>query len=512
MATSDIHGYIYPTNYLDHQDQNLGLAKLATIIKAKKEQHDVVLVENGDLIQGSPLTYYHAKYQSESDNPMVKVINHLQYDASVFGNHEFNYGLAYLQATIKQSNHPWLAANIVNQQGETIGDPYLVKYIDGVKVVVLGITTDYIPNWEKTQHIKGLQFRNPLETAKRWVRDLKQEERPDVMVVAYHGGFERDLATGEPTEELTGENRAYDICTQVAGIDVLVTGHQHRSLAEKQNGVAIVQPSHQGRGLADVQIDLVYENGKWQVVDTKPTLISIDDTVEADEQVLELSRKQEHTTQQWLDQPIGKIDGDMKITNPFQARLREHPFIEFINKVQMEAAGVDISNTSLFTNTIPGLSSHVTMREIIANYIYPNALTVLRLSGKDIKEALEQSATYFQLNQDGEIVVNPAFVEPKPQHYNYDMWEGIDYQLSISNPVGERVVQLNYHGKPVDQNQQFDVVMNHYRATGGGNYTMFQGKPVIKEISTDMPELITDYLFKRETIAPACNQNWKVIK
>jgi len=150
------------------------------------------------------------------------------------------------------------------------------------------------------------------------------------------------------------------------------------------------------------------------------------------------------------------------------------------------------------------------MRDIVSNYIYPNTLKVIRISGQDIKEALEQTAQYFTI-ENGKIKVNPAFSYPKPQHYNYDMWEGIEYELKISNPIGQRVIHLNHQGAPLQLDQQYDVVMNSYRASGGGNFNMFKQKPVIKDIPIDMTELIANYIRERKIIKATCNNNWKVV-
>ncbi|WP_053217972.1 bifunctional metallophosphatase/5'-nucleotidase [Virgibacillus senegalensis] len=511
LVTSDIHGYVYPTTYRDHTEEGLGLAKISTLVKQKRAEGNVLLLDNGDLIQGSPLTYYHAKYKQDEPNPIIKVANHIGYQSSVFGNHEFNYGREYLNKVVEQADFPWLSATVVDQNTgkPAFGKPYIIKEIDGAKIAVLGVTTQFIPNWEESRNIQGLDFPDALETTKKWVASIRESERPDVMIVSYHGGFERDLKTGEPTERLTGENEGYQMLQELEGVDVLITGHQHRTIAEKVNDIAVVQPSNNGQVLGEVKLTLEQTVEGWKVKQVLPNIIEVDDGIEADKEVLDLISDFEAATQQWLDSPIGKIEGDMTIDDPLQTRLQDNPLIEFINKVQMDAAGVDIANTALFNNESPGFRKDVTMRDIVSNYVYPNTLNVIRISGKDIKDALEQSAKYFQL-VDGEITVNPSFVEPKPQHYNYDMWEGIDYQLKISNPVGERVIKLEYHGSPIDPDKQYDVVMNNYRAGGAGDYDMYQGKPLIKDIPVDMTELIADYIVKRKTIKATCDHNWKV--
>ena len=288
METSDIHGNVLPINYGTNSKAELGIAKVATLLKQERQKHEhTITIDNGDLIQGTPLTYHYAKFQRELPNPMITILNDLNFDASVIGNHEFNYGLELLNQAVKQSKHPWLSANIVNAEtGEPyFGKPYLIKsYPNGPRVGILGLTTKYIPNWEKEEHIKGLSFEDVVETAKKWVKVLKEDEMVDLVVVSYHGGFERDLETGEPTETLTGENQGYQLCMEVEGIDVLLTGHQHRQIAgNKINGVLVVQPGCNGLTLGKVTVTFQKEHSAYHVVEKESELLS----VEPDSQVVD---------------------------------------------------------------------------------------------------------------------------------------------------------------------------------------------------------------------------------
>ena len=514
LETSDIHGNIFPINYGTNQEINAGFAKIASIIiKEKQNSEYTLLLDNGDVIQGTPLTYHYAKFLYEKKNPIIRILNHLHYDAAIIGNHEFNYGMELLDQSVNDSHFPWLSANILKREsgGSYFGNPYFIKeFKNGLRVAIVGITTHYIPNWENPNHIKNLKFTDAFETTKLWVDYLQKNETYDLLVVSYHGGFERDLATGKPTESLTGENQGYRICQEIDGIDVLLTGHQHRRITGELNGKTIVQPGFNGQAIGKVTVQFSFQNGKWQAGKKISEIIEVTDSTPADQKVLELAEEFEKQTQEWLDQTIGEIVGDMTIADPFEVRLKDHPLIEFINKVQMEAAGVAISNTALFHNESPGFANNVTMRDIVSNYIYPNTLKVIRIYGQDIKDALEKSATYFVLDENKKLKVNPTFVEPKPQHYNYDMWEGIEYEINISKPVGSRVVKLNVNGEPIHLSGHYDVVMNNYRAGGGGDYEMYKDKPVIKEIQTDMTELLANYFLKRNTVHASCNQNWKV--
>lgn len=510
-VTSDIHGYVLPLTYANNEKADLGLAKTAALLKENMSNNlNTFLIDNGDLIQGTPLTYYHAKTEQSDVNPMVHVLNELNYDAAIVGNHEFNYGLPYLYKTIEESKFPWLSANIVHQGSEkpVFGQPYVIKTFEcGIKVALLGLTTQYIPNWENPNHIKGLSFLDAVETAKKWVPYLRSKS--DVMIVSYHGGFERDLRTGKPTEMLTKENQAYQLCMEVEGIDVLLTGHQHRLLEGEVNGATIIMPGTQGTELGYVEINVHGEGDSWNVKKKEAKLISVSD-YEPDQQVLDLIQPYESETQKWLDQALGQVDGDMTITDPMLTRLADHPFIEFINKVQMEAAGVGISSTALFDDYSKGFSKHITMRDIVSNYVYPNTLKVIEITGRDMKDALERSASYFSVNEEGDPIINPAFSIPKPQHYNYDMWEGIDYVIDLAKPIGHRIVTLMNKGKPIENDSLYEVVMNNYRAGGGGDYPMFKGKRVVKDIPIDMSELMANYILKRGTIQATCDHNWRV--
>jgi len=515
LETSDIHGSIFPINYGTNEKWDIGLAKLSTIIKDERGKNPyTILIDNGDLLQGTPITYHYARIDSKGINPVINVLNNLKYDAAVIGNHEFNYGKEILERSFKDSNFPWLSSNIVfkhNKQPYS-GFSYIIKeFNNGLRVGIIGLTTKYIPNWENPLNIENLEFEDSVKHAKRLVKYLRNEEEADIVIVSYHGGIERDIDTGAATENLTGENQGYELCMQVPGIDVLLTGHQHRLISGKLiNGVTVVQPGSNGMYLGKVELIIEKREEKWRIEDKYSTLLSTKNA-ETDDKLLKIISLDEEKTQKWLHKPIGKIKGDMLVTNPLEVRMKDNALIEFINKVQMEYSGASISNTALFDNYSPGLPSEVTMRDIVSNYIYPNTLRVIRIKGKDIKAALERSASYFETFNGKEINVNPKFFNNKIQHYNYDMWEGIDYILNISRPVGERVVKLDFKGHPLEMEEEYDVVMNNYRAGGGGEYEMFQNKPIVKDMTTDVSELIANYILDKGLIEATVNNNWKVI-
>lgn len=544
MVTSDLHGAIRPIHYNTNAYRPAGLALLASLIRRERERSpELLLVENGDLLQGSPLASYAASFVSDHEvHPFINVLNELSYDAAVMGNHEFNYGQNLLRKAVEDSHFPWLSANIVvehqddtivthsyggNSEKETrpvapsgagipaFGPPYLIKTLSsGVKIALLGATTHYIPNWEHPKNIEGLHFLDALETIRAWVGYIREHEQPDVLVVSYHGGFESDLETGEPAERLTGENQAYAICRDIEGIDVLLTGHQHRQLTADIHGVTVIQPGFSGNGVGHVSVQLEQlANGKWQIAGKQARLLLLDENSDVlpDAAVMKLTDELEAKAQAWLDQPIGEVAGDLSIADPAALRLAAHPFIAFVHQVQMEATGAQISNTALLSEEASGFGSLITVRDVLSNFIYPNTLTVLELRGQDIRDALEQTARYFEVEASGEVIVNPAYMQPKPQHYNYDMWAGIEYELDISKPVGSRVVKLEREGIPVAMDATYSVVMNSYRAAGGGDYAMYPGKKVLHEGATDMAALVEDYIRRHQPLTVEQANNWQVV-
>ncbi|WP_404830907.1 5'-nucleotidase C-terminal domain-containing protein [Enterococcus spodopteracolus] len=192
------------------------------------------------------------------------------------------------------------------------------------------------------------------------------------------------------------------------------------------------------------------------------------------------------------------------------ARVNEHPYIELINRIQMDATGAEISGTALFNNEVTGLPQSVSMRHILTNYIYPNTLAVVRMTGQELKAALEQTASYLMATDEG-ITFDPKYIHPKPQYYNYDMYEGINYTIDLNQPIGHRVTRFEKEGVPIPLNKPIEVVINQYRAVGGGNYKMFSAEKIVKEYLIDMTELIDDYFKRKKVIDAKVNHNFNVI-
>lgn len=510
LSTSDVHGNVYPTNYDSRDAYNpFGYLKAASVIDQVRGNHPddfVIYIENGDFIEGSPLADYafQTRDAQHYDQCFSKILNRVKPDVGILGNHEFNYGTAYLKRVYTDIDYPILAANIkttnINSQ------PYKILTYQGIKVGVIGLTTQYIPHWEKAENISGWEFESAYEAAKRTVATIRNQV--DLVVVAYHGGFERDLETGKQTERLTGENEGYRLLTEIDGIDALVTGHQHREIAQVINGIPTTQPGFRGAKVGMITLEI---NDTKQIVHAEAELLPVA-AADLSASLLPLVEAWQTDVQQWLDQPIATIEGGMRIDNHMQARMHGHAYLALVNQVQMEAMGVDISGTSLFNDEVGGLDEVVTMRNVMNSYVYPNTLVVEEIRGADFKLALEKCASFFELQADGEIGISPSFAKPKLQLYNYDYYSGVDYTIDVRQPKGHRITELKYHGQAVVANQKLQVVVNQYRGIGGGDYPMFSADKIIKVDEHDVPRLIVDYLRRLKQVIPQTPHNLKFIQ
>jgi len=510
LQTSDVHGYVYPRSYSTKKFENTGLGQVSTLINDLRTD-STILIDSGDIIQGSPLTYYQAKENKGTINPMALVSNYLKYDYITLGNHEFNYGIEYLENFLNNVNADILNANLINTKTNKpiYGNPYKIINIDkGPKIAIIGITTHYIPNWEQQSHIESILFNDAFETIKKEVKKIKNIEKPDFIIVNYHGGFERDLTTYELTSDDTGENQGSKMLKEIDGIDLLLTGHQHRTLAGEMFGTYYLQPSLNGQGLGLADIEFTLENNKWNYKVSDIKIIPTSD-IKVDQKLLDLISDYENKTQEFLDTPIGKTKNDLIIDNQLDARLNKHPLVSFINQVQLEVSGADISSCSL-GNGVSGFRKDITVRDVIGTYVFPNSLVVKEVSGKILKIALEKTAEFFEL-KDGVPVFSPKFNTPKLQLYAYDMYDNINYTIDLRKPIGNRVSNIMFKENTLENERNYSVVMNNYRAAGGGDYLFFKECHTIKDINLDVIELLINYIYEKKDIIINDNKNIKII-
>jgi len=512
LSTTDLHGHIYPIDYATNLPSADGFAKIATLIRdVRKESPQLVLVDCGDTIQGTPLAYYHNRVNNTPPDPMMVVMNALGFDALVVGNHEFNFGLAVLNKARSEARFPWLSANT-----ERIADrqpafaPYLVKEVKGVKIGILGLTTPGIPSWENEGNYAGLRFQDPVEVARRRVAELRNQEKVDVVLLALHMGLEENLATGVPSPgQVPNENAALKIVRSVPGIDVMFMGHTHRTIPGLTVGGALLsQAGRWGDHLsrADVYLERATSGERWQIVAKTSSSIPVTKDTPPDPEVLALAKPYHDETQAWLSKPVGQSARALSAAN---SRLEDTAIVDLVQRVQMEAGKADVSFAASFTLDARLPKGPVTLREIAGLYIYDNTLVVVELAGEQIKAALEHSARYFRPYEKGKTAAE--LVDSAIPGYNFDLAEGVDYTIDLTRPVGDRIVGLSYRGSPLAPDKKLRVAINNYRLNGGGGYSMFRGVPVLDRSSLEIRDLIVDWVQKHPDIPSEPTQNWRLI-
>ncbi|MFN2454742.1 MAG: bifunctional UDP-sugar hydrolase/5'-nucleotidase [Pyrinomonadaceae bacterium] len=525
LATTDMHGNILPVDYYSNKPDARGLACAATVIKqARKENPNLLLIDSGDTIQGTPLAYYHNKKNNAPPDPMMLAMNALHYDAMAVGNHEYNFGLKVLEKARGEARFPWLSANTYKKgTNETAYQPYIVKEVNGARVGILGLTTPGVPNWENPENYPGLEFRETVAEAKKWVKILREKERADVVVIAMHMGLEEDLRTGKVDPgQVKNENAAVAIAEQVAGVDAIFMGHTHREVPSVYiNGVLLTQADKWARRVARVDIYLesntrVYADGsgitpggdasQWRIVAKSARTIPVDERVKPDEEIAKLVAPYDKETQSWLGRVIGESAAEL---NAKDARFRDTAILDLIQRVQLEAGRADVSMAASFNPQAHIPKGSVTVRDIAGLYEYENTLAVLEVTGRQLKDALEHSAEYFRAYVPNKAAAD--LVDEKVPGYNFDIAEGVTYDLDIRKPTGQRIENLRFRGQFVAPTQKLRLVTNNYRINGGGGFTMYKNAAVVYRSSEEIRDLIIDWVERNKIIPTEPTNNWRLL-
>jgi 2',3'-cyclic-nucleotide 2'-phosphodiesterase / 3'-nucleotidase len=514
LSTTDMHGRIFPIDYYTNKYDNVGIAKVATLVKeARRNDPDLLLVDSGDTIQGTPLEYFHNKRNNTPPDPMMLAMNALHYDSMAVGNHEYNFGLKVLEKARSEAKFPWLSANTydASASGElkTHFVPYIVKEVQGVRIGVLGLTTPGIPNWENPPNYEGLEFRETVSEAKKWVALLREKEKVDVVAIAMHMGIEEDLRTGQPNpSNVPNENAAVAIARQVRGIDVILMGHTHREVPSLvMNGVLLTQANRWASHVARVDLYLEKnESGRWQLVAKSARTIPVTEKTVIDPEIAQLGQPYDKETQDWLGRAIGESAEELTSQD---CRFRDTAIIDLIQRVQLEAGKADVSMAACFNPQARIPKGSVTVRDIAGLYEYENTLVTLELTGQQLKDALEHSARYFKEYEPGKSVAD--LVDQRIPGFNFDVAQGVTYDIDLTKPFGQRIQNLKYKGQSLPPTQKLRVVTNNYRVNGGGGFTMYKDAPVIYRSSAEVRELIIDWVEKNKTVPTQADNNWHIV-
>jgi 2',3'-cyclic-nucleotide 2'-phosphodiesterase/3'-nucleotidase len=510
LSTTDLHGNIYPIDYTTDKPDDRGLAKLATLIRqARAASPNVLLLNTGDTLPGTALSFYQATQAAAQTPPIITAMNALRFDAMVLGNHEYDFGWPLMLRAAAASQFPWLAANAAPPGGQrAFYQPYVIKVVGGVRVAILGLTTTAIPNWDNpAEHRQRITLSDPLAAARHWVPILRQRERADVVVAAMHMGLEENPETGARMPgQNEGENQALAIARQVPGVDVILMGHSHRHVSSLVvNGVLLTQPAAWGRSLARVDLTLTSQTGRWQVKDKQASTISVAG-VEADAGILALAAPLHQATQRWLDQRVGTSAQEIAAG---AERFEPSALLDFVHQTQIEAGHADVAFTECLAPSARIAAGEVTVRQLFALFGVELKLVTLELSGAQVRAVLEESARYFKQARPGQPP--DTWIDPDYPFYNYYLAQGVSYDLDASRPAGDRIRNLRFQGQPLDEARRLRVVTNIYLANGAAGYNMLAGAKVLWRSKEDLRELLVERLRRLGMLPTQPVANWRLL-
>jgi 2',3'-cyclic-nucleotide 2'-phosphodiesterase/3'-nucleotidase len=530
LATTDMHGNMYPVDYYDNdKPANRGLVKIATLIRsARAANPNNLLVDCGDTIQGTPVEYVYQTFvrtghlplklsfagEPFAHDPMMLAMNALGYDAMVVGNHEFNFGLKNLDQARADARFPWLSANTELLSGSRKPFArYLLKTVAGVKVAVIGVTTPAIPTWEKPENYAPYRFepaKTAVEKSLAELRALPANRQPDLILVAAHAGLGRDPRTGvNRVDEVAGENQIYDIATGVPGIDAIVFGHTHSEMAElRLNGVLLAQPKNWAISLAKLDFTLESKpGGGWSVAEKSSRVIPVTAETAVDEEIDRIGRPYHEMAERYLNTVVAQsaeaLDGRL-------GRVEDSALVDAIQTVQLHYTKADVSFASLFNPRVSVPKGPVTVRQIASLYVFENELYTIEGTGKMVKDALENSARYF-LSCSGETCTKGPLTNSRIIGYNFDTAQGVNYEIDLTQPEGQRIRGLTWKGRPLAPDQKLRIALNNYRAGGAAGYSMFPKAKIVWRSSEDIRQLIIDYYTEHGTFPVKPDGNWRLV-
>lgn len=539
IQTSDVHGVLFPFDYINNRAINHGLAHVHSYVKKQRQVPDqhVILLDNGDILQGQPPVYFANYIDTAKQHLVSKVMNYMAYDAATVGNHDIEAGPNIYNRLVEEFHFPWLSANTIDTRtGKPYFKPYTTITRDSVKVAILGLTTPGIPKWLSPNLWENMEFTDMIETAKIWIDSIQIKESPHVIIGLFHSGHDAYYGGGKPSEPLN-ENASLLVAQQVPGFDVILIGHDHDETIKHVvniNGdtVLVSDPGSQGYTVSDITIKLELDkNNATHNKSIRGKLQPMRGLLPDHEFVSKFSDFTREV-EQFTDRKIGYI------TQPISSRdayFGSSPFMHLVHSAQLGVSNSDISIAAPLSFDTKIEQGNIYVRDMFKLYSYENLLYIMNLSGKEIKDYLEYSyglwyntmrtgndnLLLFRKDHKHKPILNKrgkAYL--KSSYYNFDSAEGINYTVDVSKPKGRRIeITSMKDGTPFDLEKTYKVAVNSYRGAGGGGH-LTEGAGLTKDeieqrivnISPlDMRHYLMKWIEHVYTIVPEYPNNWKVI-
>ena len=529
VETSDVHGSFFPYDFITRKPKRGTLARVSTYVNKLRAElgENVILVDNGDILQGQPTCYYYNYIDTESTNVAADVINYMHYDAETFGNHDVETGHACYDKWIKEVNCPMLGANIIDTKtGKPYVPPYTILNRQGVKIAIIGMITPAIPNWLTEDIWSGLRFDEMVSTARYWMDYLQKNEHPDVVVGLFHSGKEGGIKTAEYEE-----NASIRVAQEVPGFDLVLFGHDHTRHNEvvtnvEGKPVTCLDPANNAISVADATIQLTLRKGK---VISKTVSGNIVDVVDEplDEAYMEHFKPHMEKVSAFVNRQIGVFKNTISTRDSY---FGNSAFNDFILNLQLQITGADISFNAPLSFDASIKKGPVTVSDMFNLYKFENQLYVMRLTGEEIRKHLEMSYDLWMntmTSPDDHLLLLSESTYGDQQRlgfknfsFNFDSAAGIDYIVDVTKPDGQKVKILQMsNGEPFDEAKWYKVAVNSYRGNGGGELlTRGAGIPrdelekrVIWRSDRDQRYYLMKEIERMGEVDPQPNNNWKLV-
>ena len=539
IETSDVHGHFFPWDFMEGRPIKGTLVRANSYITRQRKamgNDRLLLIDNGDILQGQPCVYWSNYVMPEDENLAAQVVNYMQYDAETVGNHDIEPGHKVYDKWIREVRCPLLGANIVHEDKKNAEanpkniytglQPYSVHYVDGAKIVVLGMLTPAIPNWLNRSIWKGIEFEEMVSCAKKWVKYIQENERPDLLFGLFHSGFNGGIHTPDYDEDATEA-----VAKEVPGFDIIFFGHDHMLHNEwvtncEGKKVLCIDPSCYVKYIAEADITLKYKGDKLVSKQIKGHLVNVENET-IDEQMLQHFQPKIDEVKAYVARKIGRFEHPVYSREGF---FGNSAFTDLIHNLQLKISGADVSfNAPLaFDNVIQ--AGEVTQADMFKLYRFENLMFVLRMTGEEIHKYLEFSyslwANTMTSPDDHALLLNDASKYDQQRTgfmnytFNFDSAAGIDYVVDLTKPAGQKVNILQMtNGEPFDESKWYKVVMNSYRANGGGELlTRGAGIPqdslesrVLFHTDMDQRHYLTEKIHELGSVDPQPNHNWRFV-
>lgn len=528
IETSDVHGCFFPYDYITRKPKAGTLARVSNYVRQLREKGDaVVLLDNGDILQGQPVCYFSNFVDTTETNIAARVCNYMEYDAQTIGNHDVETGHHVYDAWKKAMDYPLLGANVVDRKtGEPYLRPYTIIERDGVRIAVIGMLTPAIPSWLGEELWSGLLFDDMVESARKWVAYVKANEHPDLVVGLFHSGKNNGITNAEYSE-----NQSLQVAEQVGGFDIVFFGHDHTRFsgdATNKDGknVVLLDPANNALSIAQADVTLSLSKGKWKVDSIDGHLVDITDTP-VDEDFVAHFKDFTDKVQNYVGRQIGTLKHDIHSRDAF---FGPSAFNDLIHDLQLEITGAQISITAPLQFNTKLTQGPIYVSDMFNLCRFENQLYVMRLTGKEIRKHLEMSYdqwvnTMRSPNDHLLLLSNSTRGDQqrlgfKNYTFNFDSAAGIDYIVDVTKPDGEKVEILRMSdGQPFDENKWYKVAVNSYRANGGGELlTRGAGIPrdslqarIIWKSQYDLRHYLIDWISRQPEFNPQPGHNWKFV-